>query len=171
MTTQPAAPVTLDVLIEYMVNNGYDGTEEQAILASLRKLKRIEDMKGLPEPVAIGMGCAAMANDGKCQPVVWFGSYPPDGAAIYGPEVLDLLAAQEVQMNAVRYARDLAESKLAKVMEALREPSEEMWDAVWKGIKVKPLDRARKVLSIHEIRLMWAAFHKAMSAVAIKEGE
>ena len=33
------------------------------------------------KPVA--QGCTAMAQDGKCAPVVWFGAYPKDGENVY----------------------------------------------------------------------------------------
>ena len=33
------------------------------------------------KPVA--QGCTAMAQDGKCAPLVWFGAYPKDGENVY----------------------------------------------------------------------------------------
>lgn len=47
------------------------------------------------------------------------------------------------------------------------EPTAEMWDRAWNGIKVNDeLSRVRKVLSIHEIRTMFHHFCKAMFAAA-----
>jgi hypothetical protein len=31
----------------------------------------------------IAQGCTAMAQDGKCSPVIWFGPYPKDGERVY----------------------------------------------------------------------------------------
>lgn len=33
--------------------------------------------------IPIAQGCTAMAQDGKCSPVVWFGPYPKDGERVY----------------------------------------------------------------------------------------
>jgi len=68
-----------------------------------------------------------------------------------------------------RERAEKAEQANRRMVELMKEPSEAMWSAVWVSIKVPPLQRARSVLSVHDLRLLWAAFHQAMSAELLKE--
>jgi len=68
-----------------------------------------------------------------------------------------------------RERAEKAEALNKRMVELMKEPSDGMWSAVWVSIKVPPLQRARSVLSVHDLRLLWAAFHQAMSAELLKE--
>lgn len=163
MTTQPAAPLTLDEQLaaqeqyeRIVIGQGLRmNPMEAAILASLRKLKRIEDMRGLPEPVAWmlkrkdGSGITLYNRDEVSAEIGGYGEFGDTylGATVtplYGPEVIELLAAEKLRADklhggvslacdAANYHQkraELAESKLAKVMEALRDYAEYLREMV-----------------------------------------
>lgn len=158
------------------------------IEAQARTLKRIQSAT-MPEPVA-WMSPFPADPDSPLKPGSWraavcFSLQKPDSAdatPLYGPEVLDLLAAEKLKREnaelgerfhddaANKYAAQVAywmgkhdetADKLAKVMEGLREPTEEMEQA---GAKVS----ARFIGSAEDAAIQ--IFH-AMSAVLIRSVE
>ena len=106
-------------------------------------------------------------DDDNYSPLIYRGHYDSLRSA--------LQRAQEEADNQFKYAGRLldelhkAEQANRRMVELMKEPSEAMWSAVWVSIKVPPLQRARSVLSVHDLRLLWAAFHQAMSAELLKE--
>jgi len=133
---------------------------DEAILASLRRLKARDDAKGeLPEPVAW------VKNMGEYAHISW-GSKQPDcpilyDSPLYGPEVVEMLAA-------ARAGRDLAESRLKALTEGLREPTADVLQAMnkgWHDFHKPPKGSSYFSPSIGE-RI---AVFKAMSAALLRE--
>jgi hypothetical protein len=67
-----------------------------------------------------GQGCTAMAQDGKCAPVVWFGAYPKDGENVYTESEIKAWLMEEPSAEVIHRAVESYDSNDGSMVEYCR---------------------------------------------------